>query len=125
MPELSYSKVNCTSRSQGLGGGDSREPFPQGLIFHHGKLTDEDLSKRWVCHVMVRFHRGGERFHGHHGARRLRGRAAGRQVAGRLCDVVHESAVLLLRQPLSDSVHLGFKDLKDCLLAKLFMRRLP
>eukprot|EP00069_Balaena_mysticetus_P011185 bmy_21120T0 len=32
--------------------GDSREPFPQGFIFHHGKFTDEDLGKVWINHIM-------------------------------------------------------------------------
>lgn len=64
---LGFSKINCTSSNQHLG-GDSREPFPQGFIFHHGKFTNENLSKMWINHVMVGFHSGGERFHSHHRA---------------------------------------------------------
>lgn len=95
---------------------DSREAFPQGFIFHHSKFTNKDLSKMWINHIMVCFHSGGERFHSHYRAWCLHVRAAGSQVTGRLCDVVHESVVLLLRQFLADSVHLGSKN-KDSLVA--------
>lgn len=45
---------------------------------------------------MVRFHSGGERFHSHRRALCWHGGAAGGQVTRGLCDVVHESVVLLL-----------------------------
>lgn len=77
-------------------GGASGEPFPQGFIFHHGKFTNEDLSKMRINHIMVCFHSGGERFHSYHRAWCLHGRAAGGQVTRCLCDIVHKSAVLLL-----------------------------
>lgn len=95
--QSSFSKINCTMRNQHLRGGNpSREPFPQGFIFHHGKFTNENLSKVWLHHIMVRFHSGGERFHSHHRAVCVHGRAAGGQVTRRLGDVVHKSVVLLL-----------------------------
>lgn len=84
----------------------SREPFPQGFIFHHGKFTYEDLSKMWIHQVVVCLHRGGRGFHSHHRARRLGGGAAGGQVTGRCGDVVHKPVVLLFWQSLSRSIHL-------------------
>ena len=62
-----FFKNNGTSSNQHLG-GDSREPFPQGFIFHHGKFTNENLGKMWINHIMVCFHSGGERFRSHHRA---------------------------------------------------------
>lgn len=119
---VSFSKINCTSRDQHLR-GYSGEPFSQGFIFYHVKFTNEDLSKMWVGHIMVCFHRGGERFHSHHWACCLHGRAAGGQVAGCLCDVVHKSIVLLFWQSLSGSIHLGSKN--KVLSCQIFIMGLP
>lgn len=102
-------KLNHTSTNQYLR-GDSRKPFPQGFIFHHGKFTKEDLSKMWINQVMVCFNSGGGRFCSHHRAWYWHGRTARGQVTRCLCDVVHKSVVLLLWQSLSDSIYLGSKN---------------